>query len=172
MRLRTLYLCYCLSVVGVLLALPAAAATPDPYLDHNGCTPDRSDYAGPLFKLSHAYPSRLPTPAMPWRTAIGHLPISAAHAAVYTQALKDSVARDMVALLTDDGDWDPGRRGWYNDPWLGSQREPINGMLLGNERIDDSLFAKSGLTKPFTTYVLTYHNRTAAQTIGTAGSAG
>ncbi|MGJ9417883.1 hypothetical protein ACHAC9_08975 [Massilia sp. CMS3.1] len=166
MRIRTLYLCYCLSVVGLLLALPAAAAPPDPYLDHNGHTPPRADYAGPLFKLSHAYPSGLPTPAMPWRTAIGNLPLSTGNAAAYTQALKGSVARDMVALLANDGEWDAGRRGWYNDPWLGAQREPINGMLLGNERIDDSLFPKSGLSKPFTTYVLTWYNRTAAQTIG------
>jgi hypothetical protein len=165
MRLRTLYLCYCLSVVGVLIALPAAAAA-DPYLDHNGHTPPRSEYAGPLFKLSHAYPSGLPAPPMPWRSAIGNRPISTANAAAYAQALKDSVARDMVALLAGDGKWDAGRRGWYNDPWLGSQREAIHGMLLGNERIDDSLFPKSGLTKPFTTYVLTYYNRTAAQTIG------
>ena len=43
MRTRTLYVCYCLSVVGVLLALPAAAAPPDPYLDHNGRIPARAD---------------------------------------------------------------------------------------------------------------------------------
>jgi len=167
MRLRTLYLCYCLSVVGVLLALPAAAATPDPYLDHNGRLPARADHAGPLFTLSHDYPAGLPVPAMPWRSAIGNAPISPANAAAYTQSLKDHVARDMVALLAGDGDWDAGRRGWYNDPWLGSQREAIKGMLVGNERIDDSLFPKSGLTKPFTTYVITYYNRTGAQTLGT-----
>ncbi|MET0981521.1 MAG: hypothetical protein ABWY02_05435, partial [Telluria sp.] len=129
MRIRTLYLCYCLAVAGVLCALPAVAA-PDPYLDHNGRLPARADYAGPLFKLSHDYPSGLPVPQMPWRTAIGNLPISSANAAAYAQALKDSVARDMVALLAGDGEWDAGRRGWYNDPWLGSQREAIKGMLV------------------------------------------
>ncbi|MFC5509789.1 hypothetical protein ACFPOU_01455 [Massilia jejuensis] len=166
MRIRTLYLCYCLCVVGVLLALPAASAAADPYLDHNGHTPPRSDYAGPLFKLSHAYPSGLPAPAMPWRAAIGNAPITVANAPVYVQALKDHVAQDMLALLAGDGGWDPGRRGWFNDPWLGPQREAIHGMLLGHERVDDGLFKKSGLTKPFTTYVITYYNRTAAQTIG------
>ena len=166
MRIRTLYLCYCLSVLGVLLALPAAAATPDPYLDHNGRIPPRADYAGPLFTLSRAYPSGLPTPPMPWRTAIGNTPITTKNAAAYTQALKDSIARDMVALLAGDEGWDAGRRGWYNDPWLGAQREAIHGMLVGVERFDDSLFPKSGLTKPFTTYVITYYNRTAGQTLG------
>jgi len=170
MRIRTLYLCYCLSVAGVLLALPAAAATPDPYLDpyldHNGRTPARSDYAGPLFKLSHDYPSGLPAPHMPWRTAIGNAPIGTANAAAYTQALKDSIARDMAALLLDEGDWDAGRRGWYNDPWLGAQREAVHGMLVGLERVEDELFPKSGLKKPFTTYVITYYNRIGAQTLG------
>ncbi|MFC5476882.1 hypothetical protein [Massilia suwonensis] len=166
MRIRTLYFCYCLSVVGVLLALPATAATPDPWLDHNGRLPARSDHAGPLFKLSHDYPSGLPAPHMPWRTAINNAPIGTSNAAAYTQALKDAVARDMVALLLDEGDWDAGRRGWYNDPWLGAQREAVHGMLVGLERVDDDLFPKSGLTKPFTTYVITYYNRIGAQTLG------
>ncbi len=103
---------------------------------------------------------------MPWRTAIGNAPINTSNAAAYTQALKDSIARDMVALLAGDEGWDAGRRGWYNDPWLGAQREAIHGMLVGVERFDDSLFPKSGLTKPFTTYVITYYNRTAGQTLG------
>ena len=166
MRLRTLYLCYCLSVVGILLAVPAASAAPDPYLDHNGHLPARSDYAGPLFQLSHDYPSALPAPAMPWRAAIGNAALTVANAPAYTRALKDHVSRDMVALLAGDGGWDPGRRGWFNDPWLGPQREAIHGMLVGHERVDEGLFAKSGLSKPFTTYVVTYYNRTAAQTIG------
>jgi hypothetical protein len=162
MRIRTL----CLCLAGALISLPAAAAAPDPYLDHNGRTPVPADYAGPLFRLSHDYPSGLPAPHMPWRTAIGNVPITTANAAAYSQALKDTVARDMVALLFDDGDWDAGRRGWYNDPWLGAQRAAVHGMLVGMERVDDGLFPKSGLTKPFTTYVVTYYNRTAAQTLG------
>ncbi len=166
MRLRSLYLCYCLSVVGVLLAVSAASAAPHPYLDHNGRLPARADYAGPPFKLSHDYPSGLPAPAMPWRAAIGNAALTTAHAPAYTRALKDHVAHDMVALLAGDGGWDPGRRGWYNDPWLGSQREAIHGMLVGHERVDLGLFATSGLTTPFTTYVITWYNRTAAQTIG------
>ena len=155
-----------LGLAGALCALPAGAAVPDPYLDHNGIVPARAEYAGPLFKLSRAYPAGLPAPAMPWRTAIGNAPIATANAASYIQALKDSVARDMVALLAGDDTWDAGRRGWYNDPWLGAQREAVHGMLVGVERFDETLFPKSGLNKPFTTYVITYYNRTGAQTLG------
>lgn len=157
----------CLCLAAACCALSAAAARPappsDPYLDHNGRVP--AAWSGPLFTLSHDYPSGLPTPPMPWRSAIGNRPLDTANAAAYAAALKESVARDMVALLTGEG-WDAGRRGWYNDPWLGAQREPLHGMLVGHERVDSGLFPKSGLRKPFTTYVITYYDRTGAQTIG------
>ena len=156
----------CLGLAGALFALTAAALPPDPFRDHDGRLPSAAQYSGPLFRLSHQYPSKLPAPYMPWRTAIGNGPIGAANAAAYAQALKDSIARDMVALLLGDEGWDAGRRGWYHDPWLGGQREAIHGMLVGIEQVDDALFRKSGLTKPFTTYVITYYNRIGAQTLG------
>ena len=162
MLIRHVYLC----LAGTLFALSAVAATVNPYADHNGQLPAPSDYDGPLFRLSYNYPSGLPAPYMPWRTAIGNGPVTTANAAAYAQALKDAVARDMHTLLADYEDWNPARRGWYNDPWLGAQREPIHGMLVGIEKVDNSLFPKSGLSKPFTTYVITYYNRTAAQTLG------
>jgi len=156
----------CLCLAGTLLTLSALAGAVNPYADHNGKLPAPGEYNGPLFRLSYNYPSGLPAPYMGWRTAIGNGPITTANAAAYVQALKDAVARDMHTLLADYGDWNAARRGWYNDPWLGAQREPIHGMLVGIEKVDNSLFPKSGLTKPFTTYVITYYNRTAAQTIG------
>lgn len=155
----------CLCLAGSLLALGAIAASVNPYADHNGTLPP-ADYAGPLFKLSYNYPSGLPAPYMPWRAAIGNGAITTATAPAYTQALKDTIARDMATLLTDYPDWNAAKRGWYNDPWLGAQREPVHGMLVGIEKVDNTLFPKSGLAKPFTTYVLTYYNRTAAQTLG------
>lgn len=155
--------CFCLA--GSLLALGALAASVNPYADHNGKLPP-ADYTGPLFRLSYNYPSGLPAPYMPWRVAIGNGAITTASAPAYTQALKDSIARDMATLLTDYEDWNAAQRGWYNDPWLGAQREPVHGMLVGIEKVDNTLFPKSGLAKPFTTYVLTYYNRTAAQTLG------
>ncbi|MGX4641640.1 hypothetical protein [Massilia sp. SYSU DXS3249] len=153
--------CLCLAA---LCLLSAAAAPPNPYRDHNGRIP--AGYSGPLFKLSHDYPAGLPAPHMPWRGAIGKLPLTTGNAAAYAAALKASVAQDMAALLTGEGSWDAAARGWYNDPWLGPQREALHGMLVGIERVDNALFPKSGLRKPFTTYVITYYDRTGAQTIG------
>jgi hypothetical protein len=52
-------------------------------------------------------------------------------------------------------------------------REPIHGMYVGSSILDASLFKASGLKKPITTYVLTYYDKTAAQTLhavwGTSG---
>lgn len=154
-----------LGLGGLLLAMSALAATVDPFADHNGVLPPPADYAGPLFKLSHQYPSQLPAPAMPWRAAIRNGRIGVQNAPAYTQALKDAIGADMRALL-DYAQWDAAQRGWYNDPWMGAQREPIHGLLMGVESTDNTLFPKSALARPFTTYVVTYYNRTAAQTLG------
>lgn len=155
-----------IGLAGALFVLTAAAGPIGPFADHNGKIPAPSDYAGPLFRLSHDYPMWAPVPSMPWRAAIRNAAINTQNAAAYTQALKEAVAQDMYTLLTDYPNWNPERRGWYNDPWLGSQREAIHGLLVGIEKVDTRLFPKSALAKPFTTYVLTYYNRTAGQTLG------
>jgi hypothetical protein len=155
----------CAALGALLVAASAAAAPVDPFADHNGNPPPASEYAGPLFKLSYRYPSQLPAPAMPWRSAIKGGRITVHNAPVYVQALKDAIGADMRALL-DYTRWDAEQRGWYNDPWLGAQREPIHGLLVGIDSVDNSLFPKSALSKPFTTYVVTYYNRIAAQTFG------
>jgi hypothetical protein len=155
-----------LGLACALFALAGVAAAVNPFADHNGAVPPAAEYAGPLFKLSYKYPEALGAPAMPWRAALGNGPITKQTAAAYTRALKDAIGKDMRVLLTDYPRWNAGKRGWYNDPWLGAEREPIHGMLLGVASVDNALFPKSGLSKPFTTYVVTYYNSTAAQTIG------
>jgi hypothetical protein len=153
----------CLGLGAALFALGAYAAA-DPFADHNGVLPP-PDYRGPLFKLSYHYPSGLAAPDMPWRRAIQNRPVSVANARAYTRALKDAVASDMRELLDYDG-WDADRRGWYNDPWLGPQREAIHGLSVAVASVDNTLFPRSRLSKPFTTYTVTYYNKTAAQTLG------
>jgi hypothetical protein len=161
----------CASLAGAFFAslallAPACAATVNPFADHNGLMPPASEYAGPLFKLSYRYPSAVPAAPMPWRSAIGNVPLTPQNAAAYAQALKDAVAADMRVLLLDYANWNPDKRGWYNDPWLGASREPIHGLSVGLAAIEASLFPRSGLAKPFTSYIVTYYNRTAGQTLG------
>ena len=148
-----------------LFALNTFAATVTPFASNNGQIPPPSEYNGPLFKLSHDYPAQAPVPAMPWRAAINNGVITTQNAAAYTQALKDAVGKDMSVLIEDYANWNAAQRGWYNEPWLGNLREAIHGMYVGNSLLDKSLFEKSGLTKPITTYVLTYYDKTAAQTL-------
>ena len=159
--------------IGLCLLPLAVLAAPRimPYADNNGQMPPASQYKGPLFKLSHDYPAKAPVPAMPWRAAIRNGQISPENAAAYAQALKDAVAKDMRVLLFDYANWDAARSGWYNEPWLGAAngkytgREAIHGMYVGQRVLDKSLFTKSLLNKDITTYVLTYYDRVAAQTL-------
>ncbi|GAB3455967.1 hypothetical protein GCM10027321_09260 [Massilia terrae] len=152
----------CTGLGAALFVLSAQAA--DPYADHNGILPP--GYRGPTFKLSYRYPANLPAPAMPWRSAIGGQPISIYNAPGYVAALKDAVARDMRDLLHDCGCWNAEQRGWYNDIWLGAEREAIHGLSVAIGSVDTSLFPRTRLAKPFTTYTVTYYNRIAAQTLG------
>jgi hypothetical protein len=148
-----------------MVALNALAATVNPFADNNGQIPSKSEYSGPLFKLSYQYPAKAPVPSMPWRTAINNGLITTQNAGVYAQALKDAVGKDMKVLLLDYANWDAAKRGWYNEPWLGAERESIHGMYVGTSSLDISLFPVSGLKKPISTYVLTYYDKTAAQTL-------
>lgn len=131
----------------------------------NGTKPPANQYSGPLFALSYAYPASAPVPQMPWRTAIGNGLITTANAGRYAQALKASIGSDMRVLLENYPGWNAAQRGWYNEPWLASQREPVHGMYVGSSELGTSLFPKSGMTKPISTYVLTYYNSVAAATL-------
>lgn len=169
----------CLIPLAAAISVTATAApVPTPYADNNGALPPSSQYHGPLFKLSHAYPAKAAAPAMPWRAAIQNGQITVQNASVYAEALKAAVSRDMRTLLFDYAHWDAARRGWYNEPWLGSAdgsyggREAIHGMYVGSNPLDASLFAASGLKKPITTYVLTYYDKVAAQTLNHVWTAG
>jgi len=110
------------------LALHALAAPVNPYADNNGQVPSSSQYQGPLFKLSHNYPSQAPVPAMPWRTAINNGVINTQNAGAYAQALKAAVSKDMRVLIEDYAHWNAQQRGWYNEPWLGAEREAMHGV--------------------------------------------
>ena len=143
----------------------AAAPKPTPFASNNGEIPQ--NYKGQLFSLSHAYPGTLPPlPAeLPWRKAIGNGPITVANAAAYVAALKNYVAADMRGMLSDPANWNAAARGWYNEPWTGYLREAIHGTYVGSANFASDLFKGSGLTKDFTTYVLTFYDRRAANAL-------
>lgn len=147
------------SSLGVL-----SAPTPTPFADSNGLIPP--NYHGPLFKLSHDYPATVAPPGeLPWRKAIGNGPITVSNAGAYTAALKDYVAADMRLMLTDSPKWNAEKLGWYSEPWTGYLREATHGVYVGSSPFPAELFNGSGLTKPFTTYVLTFYDKRAGNAL-------
>jgi hypothetical protein len=146
-----------------MAAAPAVVPKPTPFANSNGLMPP-PPYKGPLFTLSHGYPATLGPMRSdpPWRKAIGDGAISVTNAAAYVKALKDAVAADMRLMLADQANWKPGALGWYSEPWTGYLREATHGAYVGSSPFTPDLFKGSGLTKPFTTYVLTFYNARAA----------
>jgi hypothetical protein len=143
----------------------AAAPAPTAFADNNGQIPP--NYHGPLFKLSHDYPNSVAPlpPELPWRKAIGGGPITVENASAYVNALKDYVASDMRLMLTDSPKWNAAALKWYNEPWTGYIREATHGLYVGSSPFPADLFSGSGLTKPFTTYVLTFYDKRAANAL-------
>jgi len=126
--------------------------------------PDK--YPGPFFKLSHDWPrDRLPPLGnAPWQKAINNGHITTSNAAAYAAALKAAVTPNARKLILDYPNWDAGKAGWFNEPWLGSQRESIHGTYPAGE-FDPSFFPNTGLRTTFNTHVLTYYDRRAADTL-------
>lgn len=143
---------------------PTATEPPDPWALPE--SPPAQVYDGPLFSLSHDYPSEPappPDPA-PWHEAIDNEPITVANSGAYVDALKDYIAEDMRVLLFDYADWDAGEAGWFNMPWLQQIREPIHGTYVGSS-FDEGMFPRSGLEGEMTTHVLVYYDEVAAASL-------
>ena len=139
----------------------------NPFADNNGQIPAQSQYSGPLFNLSHDYPTSPVAPPAnpPWIAALKGRPIGKDNAIAYVNALKDYIAADMKTLLYNYPQWDAAKAGWYNEPWLASIRESIHGTYVGSE-FPANTFAASGLKVDMTTYVLTYYDDVAAYALG------
>jgi len=140
------------------------AATP--YQDNNGQVPPRGVYSGPLFKLSHDWPTS-PLPPIgkaPWQEAIGNGPITVENASAYAAALKAAVADNAKQLIMRHDQWDAAKAGWYNEPWVGSLREAISGTYPAGT-FGPSIFPGTGLRATFNTHVLTYYDKRAAYSL-------
>lgn len=143
-----------------------ALRTATPFQDNNGSVPSKAAYSGPLFTTSHAWPTA-PLPDLknaPWQVAIGNGPITRQNAAAYVRALKAAVTANGRQLIMHYESWNAARAGWYNEPWLGSQREAIHGTYQAGN-FGPSVFPETGLDTDFNTHVLTYYDRRAAYTL-------
>jgi hypothetical protein len=157
-----------LSSLGLLAMLAAAqqhrletqasvVVPKNPYLSNNGQIPPKSQYNGPLFKLSHDWPAEAAGPVndAPWRRAMGNKQISPKNANAYVLALKQYVSADARKLFLDPN-FDAAAAKWYNEPWLGSLREAIHGTYPAGQ-FGPSIFPGTGLKTTFDTHVLTYY---------------
>ncbi|WP_299001823.1 hypothetical protein [uncultured Shewanella sp.] len=126
------------------------------------------------FEGSYNYPAfnkKPPVKGYPWTRSLKGKPINAATAEQYVNLLKNHIKDDMIALLSDSRkvgsfpQWNAASRGWYNQPWLSPIRDGIHGAYLGSACMSPALFPKSGLTEPFSTYVLVFYNDIAAQSL-------
>ena len=144
-----------------------SAVNPNPFANNDGQVPSKSTYSGPLFQLSHDYPTTLkPPPANPpWIAALKGQPIGKGNAVAYVNALKAYVTPAMKQLIFDYANWNAAKAGWYNEPWLASIRESIYGTYVGSE-FPASTFSQSGLTVDMTTYVLTFYDQIGGYTLG------
>lgn len=134
-----------------------------PFQNNNGVIPPPKQYSGPFFALNHAWPAQ-PLPPLqnaPWQAAIGNGVITPRNAAIYAAALKAAVAANGRNLIMHFDTWDAAKAGWYNEPWLGSQREAIHGTYPAGE-FGKEIFPGTGLRVTFGTHVLTYYDARAA----------
>jgi hypothetical protein len=140
----------------------SGSSVPTPFGDSDGQIP--ADYPGKLFRLSHDYPTVLAplTAELPWRRAIGDHPITKENAAAYAGAVKEFMSPRMRHLFFDYASRDARAEQLYNEPWIGYLREPIHGLYVGKEVIPSAPFRATGLTKNFSSYVLTYYDERAA----------
>lgn len=126
--------------------------------------PPKKLYNGPLFKLRHDYPAKLPAAAnFPWKKITNNGPITTANANQYVLALKQYVAKDMRKFIFNYKSWDSQKEKWWQSIWLGTEREPIRGFYVGSGFPAGTL---TGQKLDLTTYVFTMYDERAAKTLG------
>jgi len=140
-------------------------APASPFQNNNGLLPPPNQYRGPLFVVNHAWPqsSLGPLQNPPWRQAIAGRRITPQNAGAYVAALKAYVSANARNLIVNYGTWDATKAKWYNEPWLGSEREAIHGTYAAGDFTQD-VFPGTGLRAEFTTQVVTYYDERAAYT--------
>ncbi|WP_152620241.1 hypothetical protein [Pedobacter lusitanus] len=176
---RTINLCIMLSVVvliacscnnqdspkdGKLKSDQVTIATNNAFLNHRDSIPSKKQYDGPLFVLSHDYPTTFKPVINPsWQQALKGKPISEANVFAYMDSLKRYIKPNIIPFFTDNKKWTSAKYGWFNEPWLGTEREAILGAYLGNGN-PTNMF--STLHEDESGYALVLYDSTAAYTVG------
>jgi hypothetical protein len=149
-------------IVGDSKALRAAT----PFQNNDGAIPPPQIYPGPLFVLNHAWPTQ-PLPPLrnaPWQMAIHNGLITPQNAPAYAAALKAAVSVNGRKLIMHYDTWDAAKAGWYNEPWLGTQREAVHGTYEAGE-FGPGIFPNTGLRAEFNTHVVTYYDPRSAYSL-------
>jgi hypothetical protein len=98
------------------------------FLNHRDSVPTKQQYPDSLFVLSHDYPATAKPVVNPsWQKALNGQPISASNVFAYMDSLKKYVAPNLLPFFANNKEWTSAKHGWFNEPWLGSQREAILG---------------------------------------------
>ncbi|MBS1511565.1 MAG: hypothetical protein JST86_12030 [Bacteroidetes bacterium] len=141
-----------------------AAASSGAFLDHRDSVPSQQQYSGPLFVLSHDYPTAVNPVVNPsWQKALNGQPISSANVFAYMDSLKTFVAPRVLPFFNNHDQWTAAKYGWFNEPWMGSQREAILGSYLGNGN-PANMFKT--LKEDEAGYALVLYDSVAAYTVG------
>lgn len=144
-----------------------ATLSATPFQANNGAIPTKKEFEGKLFELNSCWPTApLPAPkdGFAWQKAIGNKPITTQNAHLYAAALKEHVSKNARALIVGHDTWNAKSADWYNEPWLGSQREAISGTYAAGT-FGPGIFPGTGLKTEFQTHVLTYYDARAAYTL-------
>jgi hypothetical protein len=136
----------------------------DPFLNHRDSVPSPQQYNGPLFVLSHDYPKTAAPLVNPsWQQALHGQPISNANAIAYIDSLKSYVAANVLPFFINNKEWTAAKYGWFQEPWMGSQREAIQGVYFGNPN-PAGMF--TSLREDEDGYALVLYDSLAAYTVG------
>ncbi len=134
------------------------------FLNHRDSVPSSQQYSDSLFVLSHDYPTSFTPVVNPsWQQALNGQPISSSNVFAYMDALKSYVAPNVLPFFTNNQAWTAAKYGWFQEPWMGSQREAILGSYLGNGN-PANMF--KSLKEDEAGYALVLYDSTAGYTVG------
>ena len=134
------------------------------FQNHRDSVPSQQQYDAPLFVLSHDYPQTFTPVVNPsWDKALGGQPISQGNYLAYMDSLKAYVAPRVIPFFLNNKQWTAAKYGWFQEPWMGSQREAILGAYLGNGN-PAGMFKT--LKEDEAGYALVLYDSTAGYTVG------